>query len=409
MKHVYFPFYSLIFILIFCFCNNPKGKIENKNVLNSGNNKIEKEVSSVNKVLPFHYENRTISFDTRLNDSITDEFIFDSGLTTDYCLFSKYFSELHGFTNLSIKNQKLHGVGNIHQISVIDSFFNIDVVGISKKEKFGIANLGYDEVRYAGILNVHLFKDSIVEFDFKNKLIKYHKYFSDNSYLKVNIIQRGNVRMIELEVSLNKTLKTKGLFIIDTGFKGFLYFFANKDQVKELISCSNSKKVLGAKNMDLKLCNYLISIPFVKIDSLRINYPIINYSNVELPKEVNNIVIGLVGNKFLECFNTVIDFKQNVMYLKQLHQINSMRESKLGITFYHYKTFKKVESIIEHSPAHKAGLQPNDIVNEVNGLCIKDYSEFKVDSLFQILEILKKPIILNCIQNGKSTSLVINP
>jgi len=407
-KRLFFYINLFILILLSHSCNYSDRKGGMCDTIGSNKAELPQQDTSISRTIPFVYDNSTISFNAILNDSISGEFIFDSGLTTSFSILAKIFSDLHRFSILSTKPERFYGVGNRQTLPVIERLIDTEIFGNKRKAQFGILNLGCgDEDRYAGVLNVHIFKDSIVEFDFKNKLIKFHKYFSDKSYNKINIIQRGNVKLIEVDVCISKTFKKKGLFILDTGYKGFLYYFANNNQFSELSANPKAKRILGVANFDKPIDAYSLKIPSVSIDGLEVLYPTINFGRVKLPNEAKDVVMGLVGNKFFDRFNFVIDFKRNILYLKQLYETADSCKSSLGITFSTSKSFKRTRSIIENSDAHKAGLIPCDIVSKINNICVKDYSGLGLDSLLYEFEVVNKPIVMECIRKDRTFAVTL--
>jgi hypothetical protein len=407
MNSVNAPLVIICYVLLIAACTSSTEKTSNKNI---HKDESLQSLKNSKKVIPFIYNDNTISFNVKINDSIAGEFLFDSGLTTDYNLFSKPFSDLHGFSKMPVKYSTFQGIGNIHKLPVYTNVFDVHLAWANSKKHFGVKQLGpYDE-RYDGLFNIDLFRDSIVAFDYKNKQIQFHKAFNDTGYVAVNIIQRGTVRMLELAVNISKNKKIKGLFQIDTGYSGgFLFLYANGNLFNELMRSTKSKKILGVTNFDKPINVFSNEIESVSIDDLVVFNPTINFSKIELPNEAKGIFLGLIGNKFLDRFHCVFDFKRNILYLKQIKVMADVPEYPLGITIYSSRSEKKkIKTILENSSSYNAGLLPGDEISKINGINIATYSKTGVDSLLTQLEKANKQIKVEGFRKDKYFSFNVN-
>lgn len=399
-----FNLFFLTFSLTSCINSNEKNCLEK----NRSQNEKNFITNKCKIIYSFNYENNTISFNTKINDSIIGNFIFDTGLTSSYSLFSKCFADKNGFSELRSKNKKIYGVGIIHNIPVIDTVIQTEVFDSKKLLQFGIMDLGLADELYDGIFNVHIFKEKIIELDFSEKTLKFHDNFLNNGFTKIIVLKRGNVRLLELTINLSKTEKIKGLFMLDTGYSGCIYLYADDSLFENLILKKNSKKILGIKNFNTDISTYSLNIPSVNLDSLNIENPIINFGKVNLPTEAKGTVLGLVGNKFLDRFNIVIDFKNNILYLKQINSNYEGAKSSFGVTFSKTQNFAIIRSIIENSLAHQKGLLPNDLVTEIDGKNVKRLTEAQIDSILYDLEKKNQPFKLNLIRKKSHMSILIN-
>ena len=399
-------FNLLFLILSLTSCINSN----EENCLSKSRNKNKKYlVTNKCKIIQFfNYENNTISFNAKINDSINSNFIFDTGLTSSYSLFSKCFADKNGFSKFRTKNKNIYGVGIIHNIPIIDTLIRTEIFDCKKNLQFGIMDLGLSDELYDGIFNVHIFKENIIELDFSKKTLKFHDNFSNSSFTKIILVKRGNVRLIELTINLSKTEKVKGLFMLDTGYRGFIYLYANDTLFKNLNLKKESKRILGMKNFNTDIDTYSLKIPSVALDSLIIENPIINFGKVNLPTEAKSIVLGLVGNKFLDKFNIIIDFKNNILYLKQINSNYEGDKSSFGASFSKIQNFAVIHSIIEHSLAHQKGLLPNDLVTEINGENVKRLTGTQIDSILYVLEKKNQPFKISLYRNKSQMSILIN-
>ena len=118
-----------------------------------------------------------------------------------------------------------------------------------------------------------------------------------------------------IEISLfNNGKESKGWFAFDTGFNRSVLLsekFSKKHKLLENAEIINTSTYLGSAGIPRKKMDILL--PKIKIGPYEIyHFPIaINDKDIE---GVNNN--DYLGNELLKRFNTIIDFKNNFIYLK---------------------------------------------------------------------------------------------
>lgn len=362
----------------------------------------------VENFIPFIYDNKTISFKTLVNGRYEGEFIYDSGLTTYYNLFSDTFYKESFALSATSSKHKMFGTGVNHQVNVSNSKVSIKVGGYVTEGYYGMLKLSKsDRERYDGLLNVHIFKDSIVEFNFDKKRIIFHHEFNGSGYQKIKIIQHGFVRMIEIKASLDNGFDVSGNFLLDTGYWGMLAFYCNNRTIDSLKKIYMINKIHGVSNFTKEVDFYKMECRQILIGGVKLLNPTMVISNTSLPQEARGIVHGLVGVEFFKMFSPVVDFKNNIMYLKIQPVVKERNMHEMGVHLFVAKKGILVKHVIENSESYNRGLRPNDKIISVNGIRLDNVSEQNLISMMDRLCKAKKSIELIYLRGNKRMKSVL--
>ncbi len=165
-----------------------------------------------------------------------------------------------------------------------------------------------------------LFKDKIVEINYDKGILVIHsqipqQVLNDNTYTKLNINYFDNVFSVESTIIQNG-VESKNRFLFDTGYqrtamldndlmKESGFPFEKMDVIKKVImkgAQGNEVPVITSNLECLKIGNYELK-----------NVPV---QQVTTHKPLKNANIHILGNEVLKRFNTFLDFKNNLVYLK---------------------------------------------------------------------------------------------
>lgn len=368
----------------------------------------EKE-TGIGSSIPFIQDNRTISFKALINEQYEGEFIYDTGLTTYYNLLSDTFCEKELASSAAFSKSKMFGAGVARWVDVAKEKVGIRVGELKVEGYYGIQKLSEsDRKRYDGVLNVHIFKDSIVEFDFNRKLVIFHHQFNSIGYQKIKIIQRGFVRMVDVKASLENGFGISGRFLLDTGYWGLLELYCSRRTIDSLSSIYKVSKIHGTSNFDKNIDCYRMECGKASIGSATLLNPTMVLSHTLLPQEAKGQLQGLVGLEFFKMLvNPIVDFKSNVIYFKGRPIVKNKNMYEMGMHLFITKGGVMVKHVVENSEAYRKGLRPNDEVQAVNNVGVDNLSERGLNDLLDSLYSIKVPVELEYFRGGKRMKSIL--
>lgn len=193
-----------------------------------------------------------------------------------------------------------------------------------------------------------------------------------------------------------------GRFIFDTG--AGLCFLLSQDFVDDSMFISKKRKILvtqaeglgGKKLMNITVLKDILLGPyhFKKV-------PVYIFSD-EFNVTSYPFLGGLIGNDLLRRFNVVINYPDQIIYLKpNLHFTDPFDYSYTGLGIYMEEGEIKVIDIVPNSPGDKAGFQKDDIIYAVDKNFTKNIQTLKAAlqnagaKVAVLVMRAGKPIILN--------------
>lgn len=234
-----------------------------------------------------------IIFKVVLNQKDTLNLKFDSG-TTDFLL-----------TNDAIKKLKLENLSK-HTFQLGNHLF-------SNQQIYPVTLSGQGT---EGRFGWNLFDGKIVEIDYDKNIFIIHTHLSKitKDFQKLPIEYTHTLFCIQGELQL-KEKKYKSKFLFDNGYQRTIMLDENlmKEQNYPKEKLSIIKKVI-MKNGEGK------EIPVLTVNNDQLNLG--NYSLMNIPVQLlttanpARFTTHILGNEVLKRFNTILDFQDNVVYLK---------------------------------------------------------------------------------------------
>lgn len=406
--------YYLLFLFINGFCYS-----QIDSTWSSKKNKIK---------IPFELTNNLIIIKIKLN-AVELKMILDTG-SRDNILFSVPSNDSLIVNDVTKTNIK--GVGMEEPMTVIISTNNTLKIKEYTDTNFRILILDENQIDLInkigidinGIIGYSFFKDKIVKIDYRNKKIILCK---NNSFLKKNKIKKYNKTDIELidrkpYIKMNSSISNSMNLnlLIDTGLSDGLWLFksdsiiVSNNFINDYLGFGLSGIILGkrARVDNVKLSDF-------KFKDVLVSYPDSIYHNNNLNFERN----GSVGGEILKRFDIIIDYKNEIFYLKKnnlfsndfnynmsglevqhvgknwieeivkLNQLDnsSVRGSKVILddlssqykVKYTLKPVYKITHIRENSPASSVDLKVGDQIITINKKIAYNYTMQKITDLFQ--------------------------
>ena len=390
MNFFYLLKYLFIYYLLFS-CNSLKNKDVDLNT---------------NLIYDYHLYLNPI-----INDSLTSKIVFDSGANGFY-LDSLFSSKMCGKAKIS--SFYVSGVGEKKQkISILNDSVEVDFN--NEKRIFGnvpILNLkriiGSD---VNGLIGNSFFSNNVVMIDYKQQKIE---VFKEKSQLELNSFFSFPIKKnLKKEMIVNLKLVIddndfEGEYLIDTGSPQLITFTNKFSLLKNLDTISN-KKFYFSNNYGIggRSEGYSFSKKMIILNDVKIYNPVFDFSVDNSGSLNSNDYEGIIGNRFLENFIVVIDYKNDVLYLKPNYLNNKLEDNYIsryiGFSAINYNYFGNgwLVSVL-FDDGKNGGIEIGDIVLKVNDVNVKDVVLIRdfhklFDKYSNQLEILRKNKIIRII------------
>ena len=403
---------------------------QSKFMFESGKEKSKIRFELINNlvIIPVEINNVQLSF--LLDTGVRETLLFNLTKIDSIELKNTKLLTIKGINDEEIK--ALKSEGNVLEVNDLISENHSVYVALNQQEQLS----SYLGKEIHGILGYHFFKDFVVEMYYQNQVMK---VFPKDTYKA-----RWN-RFEELPLSFYKGKPfvdilvngNKEKMLLDTGMSDSVWkldldmnSLQDYGHYEDFLGMSISGEVRGKRSKIKELT--IVNNQFADV---KVAYPDRNL----LPKELlaHKERSGSIGGELLKRFNIVLDYENEVMYLKPNRWINepfyynktgivlrqdaeaanlnrsnplmkSLRESNF-ISFIDLSHILSPEFIIDHvrkdSPADLVGLKKGDLLMEVNGTKTFRYKLKAINALFYDKD--DKRLELTVKRNGKEMKKVL--
>ncbi|NRT11435.1 aspartyl protease family protein [Flavobacterium sp. 14A] len=261
--------------------------------------------------IPFKLgEDNRIHFEGRINQSTILNFLFDTGASS--CIITSSIINKKVLLNIDSNRENVGTDG-------------VSTVGVSRKNTVEINNLIWSDVTllsidykkpsFDAVIGWVAFENKIVEIDYENNILAIHQSLPElsNEYTKIDLKLIGGIPYIKCQLIVNGK-ETEGWFDFDTGSDGELsigQFFAKEHSLINVMKETGTSESIGTAGNRIK--SKEVILPILKLGKYEMyKIPLsIELEEVEGVGDNENI-----GNSILKRFNTIMDFRNNYIYLK---------------------------------------------------------------------------------------------
>lgn len=402
-------------------------------------------IGDTSSKIDFQLINNLIIIPVQVND-VELSFILDSGVNKPIL-----FNILEGFEVLNDQTKEsifLKGLGDGEVVEAVKSDRNILKIGDAVKFDqtiFAVFNTGLDYspklgMPIHGIIGYDVFKDFVVEVNYSKKFLKLTKHGAYNEKIckkceKHNLSFFNNKPYLNAKVTINKKIIPINV-LIDTGASDPLWLF--EDESKDIVATDKYFEDFLGYGLSGSLFGKRSKVDNLTLGSFEFENSLVAYpvgSSIETLKRIKDRN-GTVGAEILKRFNLVFNYKESSVILKKNSFYNSrFKYNKSGIDIehrgfrivkdYHYSlndgrlTFStdvteyitnrtssenyrldvkpafEVVKLRENSPAKLAGIELGDIIIEINGKDVKDYTLQHIIEIFSDKEGKKIKLLLD--------------
>lgn len=321
-------------------------------------------------------ENGHIHIKVTLNDF--DEplnFVFDTGATADV-LDTKIAKRLGLKPNYK---QSVAGGGGAKSYDI--------VVGQKLNIAPGIAIRGSNLVLtdlepfhqllddpFDGIVGYSLLRNYVTKIDYERKKLLIYKKIADvdvKNYQRIPFqFDRGiPIPQFDISIQLENGESFKGKILFDSGAGMTLSVNSPFKRKNKLLK--KAKKHIVSKSQNLGHTSYSqqIVIGSLKIGQFKFNEMTISLSNDKSGVSSYDNYLGILGAKIIKRFSVILDYYEQVLYLKPNAFYSEPYEFPLsGIRLKKIDGNIFISSLAASSPAYKKGLRKNDQIMSIDGV-----------------------------------------
>ncbi|MBK8451403.1 MAG: aspartyl protease family protein [Saprospiraceae bacterium] len=344
--------------------------------------------------IPFRYVQSFIILDLQLEHLIPVKLIFDTG-AEHTILFEKKWTDV--FSNPYQREIKVIGSDLQQELPAwlttpiafyFGNIFSVSSPIIVLKENItNISQVIGEPIQ--GILSASVFKQFLIEIDYKNRFIILHHPDAEpkNNYTKIKIQIYKNKPYLQTEVRSNDTNSQVLNLLLDTGASLSLMMYTDSSSavvVPDKIIPGYLGSGLGGV-----LSGFVGKIHSISFDSFLMPGVITHFLKLETKIAKNESLNkdGLIGNLLLDKFNIILDYKKELLYIKALKNYQKiLNYDKSGMLL--ISGGKELESyyvahIIPGTPAALAGIKEQDQILKVNRLPVSFLSLSSINSILQ--------------------------
>ncbi|MDC1067534.1 retropepsin-like aspartic protease [Candidatus Kapabacteria bacterium] len=272
--------------------------------------KIDKEMFFYDTI-PFRVgKDHRIHIKGKINNSSYLDFVFDTGANSIIIVSSLVGNKV----NMLMDGESLNSGAGGKNVIQTSSSNTLEVENLAW-ESIKIVSIGYQNPSFDGVIGWTSFEDKIVEIDYQREiLVIYNKSIdipSDYKKMDTKIIK--GIPYIKGSVTVNNK-DSFGWFEFDTGSDGSFSISHNFDYIHNLskeMDLVATSVATGSSGAKWTTDNYLL--PILRLGELEIHQVPVSIRS-EDPKGVG--YLDILGNNLLKKFNAIIDFKENIIYLK---------------------------------------------------------------------------------------------
>lgn len=339
------------------------------------NERTEKETFS------FEYINGFIVVELLYNHTFPMKFLFDTG-ASNTIVSNKTIVDLFGPTygrTFTIYGADLskplyaHLVKGVHLRLENTTAPNQDIL-VLEEDYFNFKRLTGREIH--GILGADMFRNHVVKINYQRRTIQFYKKGSNklktNGFEKSKIAVQKSKPYIVSDITLANESETKLKLLVDTGASAALLLNTKSDTslvLPEQIIPGNVGFGIGGL-----MEGYVGRVKDLEIGGKNLENVICHFQKNEKSLDSLNLVFrhGLVGNYVLDRFEVILDYPNQMIYLKPTKKWKRKFDyDKSGITVIAIGIEEQtyyIQGILKGSPAEKAGLKPGDVIHKINSM-----------------------------------------
>lgn len=325
-------------------------------------------------------------------NNIEGLFLFDTGAD------NLYFDSIFYNKNLNyptIGKGLLPGVGSTPQevkviLDDVNVVFNDYLYTTTMVPVMSLKTLVGDQAD--GIIGYEFFNEKVIEINYINEYMRVFENIESidtKDYTKIQLKRVKDRLLIPLTVNVNDSISINNEFLLDLGSGSnisFTSYISDKYNLdRHITEKVNYYTKYGGAGGDSQ--SYVFITKSVIIGGYEIEYPVSDYSLDKAGALASGYYAGLVGNEIFQKFDLILDYRNNVLYIKP--NSNFSEETgvpRLGFGYtYRAETLGGliVSGFYKGSSAEKSGLQVDDMIIEINDIPVKSLNQDQINDIWR--------------------------
>lgn len=353
-------------------------------------------ISCATKSIPITYDGH-IYVKTTINDSITGNFIYDTGALDFY--LDTTFVRKNKFQFDKKQIFELGGVGSGTKTTQLVNdkiYYKVDKKYIHSRTTYLVGLKDFMGENIDGILGVKTFQNRPHKIDFINKKLT----FTDKheNYDSIKFIYEGDKIYVPLHYTVDEK-QYSGKFILDLGSSLTVLNSTSR------ISTASAVTSIGIGGIGGETKGKTLIFDAIQLGNQVITDYVLDISEDKAGALADANYDGLLGTDILDDFDIILDLEQKVLYVKPNKKFN--RHKKML-----YKSFSYIDNtnttgswtvsyIYLNTDAYKKGLRLHDEILEIDGVKV---SKLKRVPFYKALK-LNQELKLTLRRNGDTIKI----
>lgn len=315
-------------------------------------------------------------------DSVPGNFVFDTGASGLY--FDTTFYVSNNFEYENMVHAKLPGAGSTPQdvnliLDPVRFSFGEHIYETSQVPVLKLKPILGDFAD--GIIGLNYFSESVVEINYSHEFIRVHKSIDNldlSDYTLCSLRKTKNRLYLPATIQVNDTVTIEGDFTLDFGSGGSISLTSPVARNYDLNKNISDKVLHYTKygGVGGESSGYTFLADGIQLFGFEFNHVIMDYSLDQSGALASTKSLGLLGNEILQRFDILLDFNNNILYLKPNEKYNeAFAFSHLGFSYAdRSKTLGAwiVKGLYEDRLPEKYGLKIDDKIISVNGINVQE-------------------------------------
>ena len=331
--------------------------------------------------IPFEVYNNLVVIPIKLNGVVPLSFVVDSGVRSSI-ITEKLITDI-----LRLPYSRKITVNGPGDYIILEAYVinSVDIVldgAIGSDQSILVLEEDYLHLRnhlgteVHGMLGYDIFNRFIVGFDYSRKLMTLHepKYFKPpRNYAEIPLSIEDTKPYIFAKLQITDTTMVYAKLMVDTGASHALML--NQDSHDNITIPDRNFKARIGVGLGGPISGRISMIESIEINKFDFQDVVTSFPDPESYPDSIGLVYrnGTIGGELLSRFKVIFDYFNKKIYLKK-NPASYRKEfgyNMSGITVIadgEDLNFSRLPAILQDSPAEKADVRVNDIVESVNGL-----------------------------------------
>lgn len=260
------------------------------------------------------------------------------------------------------------------------------------------------EKKFDGIIGATILKNYLTKVDLDTKMISLYEpsdYVDYTGYEKISFEFNSGIPKIPISFELTNSDKLQGEVLFDSGAGLTLLVSTPYKEQNNLSDKMDEKIVYSSSNLSNKTYYERGLIRSLSIGSFKLEKQDISIS-LSSDKEgvsASESLLGILGSEIIHRFNFILDYKNQLIYLKPNTLYESAFEpliSPITLKYNEERSMILISNVLEHTDASRKGLKEGYRIISIDNITSNELYEYE-----QLLKQDNKKVVIKYIDNQR--------